>query len=383
MNKVALIGNLNNNFYVLQRYLIDNGVDCHLYIYSSDPIHFLPENDSWDNKGFENHKFLNWNVNNLITTKKSVIQKEFIDFNYIFCCGVAPAFLWKAGIPINMILPYGSDLYELPFSNARKPISFLKKLIFNHYLKNGIKEAELFFLSEKNPIYHESLKRLKFSGKINNCGVPLVYHPMIKTTNNINSPFTKKINEIKNKFDFIIFHHVRHVWKSYLDTFYDKGNYKLFQAFRNFIDKRPDSKPVLILFKYGQDYKHSVKMVNDLNLNDYVIWFEKMPRKELMLGISSCDLVVGELTKSSFTYGVVLEALAMEKPIMHSRDDNIYKDLKLYPMIHANKTEEIYKNLDYYYNNKNELSKIGKNGRIWYENHYVKKSIETIMQIIR
>jgi hypothetical protein len=51
-------------------------------------------------------------------------------------------------------------------------------------------------------------------------------------------------------------------------------------------------------------------------------------------------------------------------------------------MIHANKTDDVYKNLKYYYNLiKNEESKIGKNGRIWFENYYVKKSNVTIMEI--
>lgn len=44
-------------------------------------------------------------------------------------------------------------------------------------------------------------------------------------------------------------------------------------------------------------------------------------------------------------------------------------------MIHANKSDDIYKNIKYYYIIKNEQSKIGKNRRICYENHYVEKSI--------
>ena len=48
-----------------------------------------------------------------------------------------------------------------------------------------------------------------------------------------------------------------------------------------------------------------------------------------MVGISLSDLVAGEFNNSWFTYGVVFEAMAMGKPIIHHRNDSIYKNFIL------------------------------------------------------
>ena len=43
-NKVALIGNMNNNNFALMRILRDNNINAHLFLYSNET--FLPQSDT-------------------------------------------------------------------------------------------------------------------------------------------------------------------------------------------------------------------------------------------------------------------------------------------------------------------------------------------------
>ena len=44
--KVALIDNMNNNFFAMCRYLRDANIDAYLYTISSKDDHFLPQADT-------------------------------------------------------------------------------------------------------------------------------------------------------------------------------------------------------------------------------------------------------------------------------------------------------------------------------------------------
>ena len=51
--RVALVGNMNNNNFALLRYLIKRGIEAELLLLANDGksdynSHFTPENDSWD-----------------------------------------------------------------------------------------------------------------------------------------------------------------------------------------------------------------------------------------------------------------------------------------------------------------------------------------------
>ena len=44
--KIGIIGNMNNAYFSLCRYLRDAGYDCHLLIYKNEPDHFDPSCDT-------------------------------------------------------------------------------------------------------------------------------------------------------------------------------------------------------------------------------------------------------------------------------------------------------------------------------------------------
>ena len=120
-----------------------------------------------------------------------------------------------------------------------------------------------------------------------------------------------------------------------------------------------------MLFEYGTDVDHTKKLIVDLGIEQYVVWFPKMLRKDLMLFIKMSDVVIGELYNSWNTYCVVLETLAMGKPLMHKRNDRdlngAYKEL--YPMIHASSSQTVCEGLEETVQNKIGMEEIGAKGQ--------------------
>ena len=379
--KVALIGNMNNNFFVLQRYLLDNKIDCDLFILPYEPNHFLPINDTWDEQIFKKHYFLKWgNVELFTSTTKQDILNTFKEYTNFIACGTSMAYLNKAKIRVDLFIPYGSDLYELPFKIPRRPNRLIKRWIFNYHQKKGIKNAKYCSIADVSELLLDKLKRIKFSGKLLDSGVPMVYSSAMDVNNK--SKHYKEFLRIRNSFDLVIFHQSRHVWKTDNDLVAVKSNDKLIRAISKFKQKNNNISIALITTEYGVDVIHSKKLIKDSGIDENVFWFPTMARKELMVGISLSDLVAGEFNNSWFTYGVVFEAMAMGKPIIHHRNDSIYKNFILYPMIEAFSENDIYKKLTYYSLHKDELNKIGSEAKDWYTNYFVEKSIREILNII-
>jgi hypothetical protein len=130
----------------------------------------------------------------------------------------------------------------------------------------------------------------------------------------------------------------------------DKGNNHLINGFADFLVRRPDLKvsSVLILMEYGGDVEKSKKLIQELNITEHVIWFSKMQRKDLMVLISITDICVGELGyRTWYSYSSIMEFMAMKKPLMHHRGDEIYrkKGLDLYPMVDIDSADGVTKTL--------------------------------------
>ena len=51
------------------------------------------------------------------------------------------------------------------------------------------------------------------------------------------------------------------------------------------------------------------------------------------MAMTTVDAVIGEVTRSWFSYGTIMEAMVMSKPVIHNRDDALYPTKRLYPML--------------------------------------------------
>ena len=412
--KVALLGNMNNNFFNLCRFLRDRGYDAVLYIFPYDPKHFLPEADSYYDsyKGYV--KTLNWgNPYELYKVSASEIRQELAGYDFIIGSGTAPAYLKKAGMKLDLLMPYGTDLIHYPFFNLLRPqklIGYVTSLLWSSkreeiaqlpskptnikgYLpfvwnqRKGIRETRTAaFPTSGQDIYAISLRALKFKNTHYSFSVPLVYEPQYNAKSIQDfyglSKLYNDFNKIRKERDFLIFHNCRHCWKYEKDPHSFKGNDRLLEGFASFI-KEFEGKASIITFAYGTDYMESKRLAEELGIAQHIHWFPVCDRKELLVGMSLADLVVGNLSDASWsTYGVVYEALTLSKPIMHHRDDHLYAEETLYPMINAYNSDMVAKSLLHYSKHKKELLEIGQKANVWFMKNCINDPLQKIIDLI-
>lgn len=377
--RIALIGNMNNNHFVLARYLRDEGYDCRLFVLPYEPQHFRPEADSNVPEDLNMVSFPEWgSVENFHTHSAAAIKSWFAGFTHFIGCGTAPAILAKAGIRLNLFIPYGSDLYQLPFKWPRNPAKWINHFSFIRHQRKGIGEALNCSIADSSALFNKCLARLKFKGRRLSSGVPMVYIKIPESGTNEKNEFSR----FKEGNPLIIIHQSRHCWKNEPDLVSLKDNHKLFEGIALFRRKFPDKKVLLITLEYGKDVDASKKHIADLGITDSVIWLPLMPRKKLMSAVAVSDIVAGEFRNSWFTYGVVFEAMAAAKPVMHYRNDALYPEMELYPMLHASNPEEIAFTLEKYHDDRAALREIGVAGKQWYLKHSVHAALSDIRKIV-
>lgn len=384
--KVALIGNMNNNFYTLARYLNNEKINVTLFLLSDEQSHFKPENDTFKANDID-IKQLKWGaLKNFYSTSVQAIKNDLIGYNKIIACGYSLAFLQKANIKINIFIPYGSDLTVLPFMQySRNPIFFIKYNIFSYFQRKAIVNALYIFMEPMAEVMESRLQKLSIKGERKHHGIPFIYNKDFSLNKiadySSQSKYWEVFEEIRNNNEIIIFHHSRHYWKTPdYDKVSYKGNNKLITGFSEFKKKFNNVKACLILFEYGPDVQASKDIINELGIETDVRWMPLMSRKEILIGMSFSDIVVGALEFSWFSYGVVHEALSMSKPLIHHRKSELYKEFyeQLYPMISINTSEGVYNTLVDLYKNKHKYQEIGKGGKDWFDKYFVDEAISRL-----
>jgi hypothetical protein len=398
--KIACIGNMNNFLFNLTRHLRDRGLDVTLLLLKEYYL-FLPQADSFDQEYKLYTKQLKWYDKPFWKLTKEEIKKDIEDYDFIIGCDASPAFLYKAGIKLNIFVPLGEDLYGLPFRKVNQKIIgkslketysniiwYFRKRSYPKYQKKGIQNADYVFMNQTPKKFEKIFKKLGIIKQRKKIDCPFIYTPIFNPQSIKNyyhkSEMTSFFQQIRRKYDYVIFHHSRHSWKNIRNKWSYKGNEKLIKGYYLFKKKYPDEKICLVTCEYGPDISESKKLIKEYGLESDVIWLPKLNRKEIMIGISFADIGVGDLGEGWLSYGTVYEFMAMGVPVMHYRDDVQYKNLypELYPMINANTENEIKNGLELLINNKQKCIEIGENGRKWLQKYAIDQPIEQYLAII-
>jgi hypothetical protein len=384
--RVGILGNMNNSYYALARYLREAGYDVVLYQFKGEPKHFTPSNDSY-NDDYKNYTiFLDWGkFYQLMHVPASKIRKEFEGYDFIIGSGMAPAYLNKAGLILDLFFAYGWDLYKAPFLRIFNPFFTPQYFYCLFHQRAGIRKTKHMAVGDSSPFFDKLLARLKFTGKRHLFGSPGIYEPdynqsAIKKNYQLSSTYPA-YKKIRDKYEFIIFHNSRQVWKTKSNPVAIKDNDVFFRAFKRF-KKFTNATVAVIAFEYGVDFKASQQLCKELEIQDNVYWMPLSPRKELMVGMSLSDLVAGEFKNSWFTYGVIFESMAAGKAVMHNRIDSLYPNEDLYPMLNATTEEEIFKQLCFAICHQEELTQIGTEANHWFKKFIVEKTISEIGKLI-
>lgn len=403
--KIACVGNMNNNNFSLVRYLRGMGYDAHLFSLN-EVEHFHPQHDTFSLDYQNYHHHLDWSLDHINKISKDLIQTQLKGYSFMIAEGVAMAFLQKGGFKVDVYIPYGSDLYWLPFWKPSKNIkarilSFLKKKLMNNlkethrkeftnFHQKAIKSAGVIICGNKE--LKEPIEKLGVLDKWVKLSAPIVnnrvYNPETIEHYHNRSHWLQSVQDFIKGSDFILFSHVRQYWKvknnDVVDYFSMKGNDKFIRALARLINENQDKHIKLVMLEYGPDVHHSKQLISDLNLSSHVLWLPKSSRKEIMVCMSMAHLVVGEVNLSSLGSGVINESMVMEKPIISYREDELYKDEfdTLYPLLNAHTEDDIFQQLVYGLNNPDRLKEIGKESSQWYQTHCVDKSLSLIVSLI-
>src|SRR5687767_3155159 len=183
---------MNNNFFCLMRYLRDNGVEAELLLLEGEDEHFLPNADSFDGSFDKHIKKLSWGLNNFESISNSTVISDLRGYDILIGCGPVPAFLDRAGLKLNIFIPYGSDFYDLPFRKIKiKTLkSFIKFLLLKkdqatkmarHQL-SGISNSDYSIFEAANNEFTDILKRIKYKGRQYFFAAPILYYHQYEDT---------------------------------------------------------------------------------------------------------------------------------------------------------------------------------------------------------
>tara|TARA_R110002096_G_scaffold178097_2_gene354988 strand:- start:1248 stop:2450 length:1203 start_codon:yes stop_codon:yes gene_type:complete len=364
--RIALVDNMNNNFFAMARYLRMFNADVSLYVMPGSPNHFSPQEDT-----FKNLEELTWIKEFPIDYRKDwffinrrsldLIRGEFREYDRIVVCGVALGLLNQSGIKCDLFIPYGGDLINDPFFRIPKTRSikkFLRKLaqepFKNRYQKKGIRECGSIISNNNWSVADKALNML---------GRESVNMPRLMVFIEKEESKVDRRWEFMDSHDFVVFSPTRHLWKTNAEPLPDfkkeggaKRNDRLIRAFASIVSEGIYKTPLLILFEYGSDVEESKKLIKELGMFNNVVWMKMQPRKFLIRGMAKATFIADQFRMGmcATSAGTTNEALAVGVPVITNTDGAIYNDSDPYfeaPILQALTEEEIYSYLKDYYSN--------------------------------
>lgn len=379
---------MNNNFFSLVRYLRDRAVDADLILLHGEAAHFHPANDTFalDYQVYTHR--VSWGGSFAYSSvSASDVRRDLAEYDVLIACGSAPAYIHKAGRSVDLFIPYGGDILYEPFLRLVHPRYQWSYGVYSMAQKQAIRKARAVSVDVTNDIVEEALAKLDIRDRRISFGIPMVYtgiySPVAIESYYDRSHWYHEFKAIRERHDIVVFHHARHVWKTRDCLYSVKRNDKLVRGFAKFL-RESFSDACLILLEYGPDVNATQSLVEDLSIRDKVYWFPQMARKDLMVGLSLADIGTGEFNMSWLSCGTVYEVLAMGKPLLHFRNDELYKGLypELYPLMNASTEMEIAELLERYSVDRAPYVAMGAAGREWLQKWAVDAPVDAFMQLI-
>jgi hypothetical protein len=381
---------MNNILLSMTRFLRDRGIDAELFLFDDEAPHFHPSADSFDLSYQSYTTQLAWGDSLQIAKVRGAdIARTFARFDRIIGCGTAPAYLHKAARALDLFVPYGGDVFELPFrpqSLSRLKLRASAEAIIRQ--RRGIVAAKAVVV-DGSLAYERALDRLNVRSERIRLALPfphtLTYAPSTIGAHYAQSHWYGALHALRQRSDVMVFHHARHIWGDAYGPAQAKGNDKLIHGFKRAQVARPDVKYTLVMCEYGPEVARSRALVRSLGLEQSVLWLPQTVRKELMVGLSLADIGCGEFSVSWLSGGTIYETLASGKPLLHYRDDALYaRDFPdLYPLMNANTAEQIAAHLVAYADRPDAHRAMGEAGRRWHQTHAIEQPIDAIVQRLK
>lgn len=404
MTKIALIGNMNNNFFALCRHLRNRGYIADLF-FRPAADHFHPKADTTILEELAYCREINWFNINSPDERIDQIQQDLKGYDFFIGSGDEAALAAEAGVRFDIYCPYGSDIYKYAHLPHKYPWHVhLRSLLRSpslpdyrtvlrgtrsKYLYKAIKTARHIVWDHANPEIDKKLYDINPEGTIHTLPLPFVYTSYLESEKgSVDVHWYSYFQQLRSSYDFLVLYHGRHEWKNSLNyknnEFTTKNTHYLLMGFAQFVSEQPSSRAKLITIEYGGDIQASKDLIVKLGIQDHVIWFPKMFRKDIYRLIEHVDICCGEFYKSYVTFGTIVEGMIMGKPIIHFRDNNLYCNVYdwLYPLYNSKQPEEIAHSLTQAYKHPTERISIGKQAKAWVEKYVIERPLSLFESLI-
>ena len=381
--RVALIGNMNNNYFSLMRYLRDAGVDAELLLFADEINHFLPENDTWDIEKWKPYikqtKISGGALGQYFKMSAADIRKEFEGYDYYIGCGFTPAYFYKAGMKLDLFTPYCVGIEYTYRITKTKPVHYLKEKIEAYYQVKGLKLNTKFV----GTIDEESrLKAEKIGVKTRSLPLLMIYN---KEQANGDDEFLSATIQKFNQHYPVFFSHVSHFPKG-SRTWEIKRNDILIKGFADFA-KQTDANPLLVLFSYGDAVEDSKQLIAELGITDKVKWLPVMSRKKIMRLLEHVHFGGGEFGGAVWG-GTGWEFMAKGVPFFQYVDmpDSVFEantGMKMPPFFNTNNSAEISRLLQTYTSDKAKLTANGQALKAWFDKEAGQELANSYINILK
>lgn len=374
--KVAFIGNMNNNFFCIARYLRDRGVDVTVLPVPGEPEHFSPKSDSYDPKDLDIVKPIPWGTRRqLFTTSRRRLRETLEPYDFLVGCGLAPSYTLRAKRVLDIFVPYGGDLWSLcGFAKANWKLSASNR-VMSWWQKPGIARSRVVHMTPTNDLYETALKQVQGNAVRWNDGLPAIYMNMYSTESLASSGATTRYYErfrsIREAADIMVMSQVRHIWGGSPNAPDQKGTDRLLRGWSDFLAANPGVNGKLVLFEYGFQVNESKALLEELGVSDTVEWMPVMERRELMPGLAMADLACGEFENSWICSGTIYEAMTVARPLIAYRNDSLYDKSECYPIFNAKQPDEIAAVLQRVLDSPEEAKEMGRYCQQWFQDSLI------------
>lgn len=381
--RIALIGNMNNNFFSLMRYLRDAGVDAELLLFADEINHFLPENDTWDIEKWKPYikqtKINGGALGQYFKMSAADIRKEFEGYDYYIGCGFTPAYFYKAGMKLDLFTPYCVGIEYTYRITKTKPVHYLKEKVEAYYQIKGLKHNT----KVVGTIDEESrIKAEKIGVKTESLPLLMIYNK--EQTKGDDEFLTATIQKFNQHYP-VVFSHVSHFPKG-SRTWEIKRNDILIKGFADFA-KQTDTNPLLVLFNYGEAVDASKALLAKLGIEDKVMWLPIMSRKKIMRLLEHVHFGGGEFGGAVWG-GTGWEFMAKGVPFFQYVDmpDSVFEantGMKMPPFFNTNNSAEISRLLETYTSDKAKLTANGQALKAWFDKEAGQELANSYINILK
>jgi glycosyltransferase involved in cell wall biosynthesis len=377
--KIAAIGNQNNNYFSLVRYLRDAGFDAELLLTNAEQDHFHPRYDTYNASQLKHTRLIPFGkVRGFSSLTSDNINSVLEDYDILIGTGLAPALAAKAARRLDIFCPYGYDIWKQTFYKLTAPQYIVDHNLSVFYQRRGIGYCRVIQASKMDDRYEMQLKKYGGNSKRWLDFMPMVYYPQYEAMLKGHSPCThwqQEFIDIRRAHDIVIMFAARNNWSSATDVS-TKGIDIFLRGYHKFVSDNPALSIIAVFMEYGKDVERAKQEARSLGLENRVVWLPSMFRKDLMFGLTLSDICCGQFSISWIQNGTLMEALVAGKPILTWRDIEQYSDVDdLYPIYNAKTPDEIAARLQEYVADPARGRKMGMEGQNWYKKNVVEKSM--------